>query len=74
VAGLLCVGLKDRYSERQLQFALTGAVALIVLLNVASSAFLFSALAPVKTMCGGPGCLRCRHAGDLPLAAVRRDR
>jgi hypothetical protein len=52
VAGLLCVALKDRYSERQLQFALTGAVALIVLLNVASSAFLFSALAPVKTMCG----------------------
>ena len=52
VTALLYVGLKERYSERQLQLAMNGTVGLIVLLNVASSLFLFSAFAPIKTMCG----------------------
>jgi len=52
VVGFLYVRMRDQYSEGQLQIALNGAVGLIILLNVASSTFLFSALAPVKTMCG----------------------
>ena len=50
--GFLYVQRKNQFSESQLQFALNAAIGLIILLNVASSIFLFSALAPVKTMCG----------------------
>jgi hypothetical protein len=52
LAGLVYVAVGDRHSERQLHTALNGTVGLIVLLNLASGAFVFSALAPAKTMCG----------------------
>jgi hypothetical protein len=46
VLGLLYVGIRDQYSERQLQIALNSAVGLVILLNLAASIFLFSMLAP----------------------------
>jgi hypothetical protein len=52
LAGLVYVAIGERHSERQLQMALAGTAGLIVLLNLASGALVFSALAPVKTMCG----------------------
>jgi hypothetical protein len=50
--GFLYIRKPDHPSEDKLQIALNGAVGLIILLNVASSAFVFSALAPIKTSCG----------------------
>lgn len=52
VIGFFYVNTRVQYSERQLQIALNTAIGLVVLLNFASSIFVFSALAPVKTMCG----------------------
>ena len=52
-AGLFYVNIRREYSERQMQIALTGAVAVIILLNMASSAFVVAALAPFRTL----GCV-----------------
>lgn len=52
VIGFLHVRRPDHPSEGNLQIALNVVVGLIILLNVASSAFVFSVLAPVKTSCG----------------------
>jgi len=51
VAGYLYVRWRDQYCERQLQIALNAAVGLIFLLNIASGTFIFSALAPLMTLC-----------------------
>ncbi len=52
VIGLLYFRNPDYPSDGNLHIALNVAVGLIILLNIASSAFVFSALAPVKTSCG----------------------
>jgi len=50
VAGLLYVNIRSEYSEAQLRIALNGAVGLIILLNVVSSAFVVAALAPLRKL------------------------
>ena len=51
IASLIFVAVRNLYDERQMNIALNGAVALIIFFNLLFSAFVFSALAPVKTMC-----------------------
>ncbi len=51
VVGLIWVTAKRQYTDSELRIALNGALGLIILLNVLLSSLLFSAFAPVKTMC-----------------------
>ena len=51
VASLIFVAVRNQYNERQMNIALNGAVGLIIFFNLLFSAFVFSALAPIKTLC-----------------------
>lgn len=50
VAALLFVNIRSEYSEARLRIALNGVVGLIVLLNLASGAFVYAVFAPLRTL------------------------
>ena len=53
LAGLIYAFVRSDYSERQLQIALNGVIGLVVALNLLSSALLFAAVGPLRTL----GCV-----------------